>query len=55
MKILYILKQEPDDTAREFIAEHRKTEEVIIKDIREDKDYDRIIDLIASSDKVVSW
>lgn len=55
MKILYLMRQEPDETVRKIMAEHRKAHEVIVVDIREDKDYARIIDLIESSDKVVSW
>lgn len=55
MKILYIIKENLDKTAREIIDEHKKTHEVTIVDIRKEKDYNKIIDLIASSDKVISW
>ncbi|MBI4687794.1 MAG: hypothetical protein HY756_08460 [Nitrospirae bacterium] len=55
MKILYIVKQDFNKTAREIIDEHKKTHEVSIVDIRKEKDYNKIIDLIASSDKVISW
>ncbi len=55
MKILYILKQEPDGTLTEIMDEHKKDQEVTVVDLRENKNYDQIVDLIASSDKVISW
>lgn len=55
MKILYILKQDPDDTLKEIIKEHEKIGDVEIVDIREEKNYSRIVDSIESSDKVISW
>lgn len=55
MKILYILKDEPDATGKVILAEHEKSDEVTAIDIREDHDYDRIVELISSSDRVISW
>lgn len=55
MRILYLIKQDTDETARKIIDEHKKAHEVTVVDIRGNKDYDSIIDLIASSDKVISW
>lgn len=55
MKVLYLIKQEPDETLKEIMAEHKKTSEVTVVDLRNDKDYDRIVDLIAQNDKVISW
>lgn len=55
MRILYLIKQDTDETARRIMDEHKKAHDVIIVDIRGNKDYDSIIDLIASSDKVISW
>lgn len=55
MKVLYLIKQEPGETVKKFMEEHKKANDVTIVDIRENKDYDRIVDLIASSDKVISW
>lgn len=55
MKILYLMKQEPDETITKIIAEHKKAHEVTVVDIKENKDYGKIIDLIASTDKVISW
>jgi len=55
MKVLYILKQEPDETAKKLIEEHKKAADVTVVDMRKDKDYDKIIDLVVSNDKVISW
>lgn len=55
MKIVYLLKQDPDKTLGEIMEKHRRSHEVIIVDIRNNKNYDRIVDLIAQCDKVISW
>ncbi len=56
MKILYILKQkEADDTVKKLIEEHKKSNEVTVINVNENKKYDQLVDLIASSDKVISW
>jgi hypothetical protein len=55
MKILYLLKQEPNATLQSIVEEHKKEHEVQIVDIRNEKDYARIVDLIAGCDKVISW
>jgi hypothetical protein len=55
LKILYLMKQEPDETITEVMTEHKKTHQVTVVDLKEEKDYDRIVDLIAESDKVISW
>ena len=56
MKILYILRQkEADNTVKKLIEEHKKTNEVTVLNVNENKNYDQIVDLIASSDKVISW
>jgi hypothetical protein len=56
MKILYILRQKKaDDTVTKLIGEHKKTNQVTIININENKNYDEIVDLITSSDKVISW
>lgn len=55
MKILYLLKQDPDETAKRILDEHKKSHEVLLVDVRKNQNYDQIIDLIASSDKVISW
>lgn len=55
MKILYILKQAPDATLTTIMNVHKKGNEVTVVDIRENKDYGKIVDLIFSHDKVISW
>jgi hypothetical protein len=55
VKILYILKQDPDKTLTEFMEAHRKSNEVSVIDIRENKNYSHTIELIEKSDRVISW
>jgi hypothetical protein len=55
MKILYIQKQELDATAKKIMEVHKKGNDVTIVNIRENKNYNQIVDLIFSSDKVISW
>ena len=55
MKILYVLKQDPDNTLSSMIDLQKKDNEVTIVDLRKETDYDSIIDTIASSDKIISW
>ncbi|MFN3739705.1 MAG: hypothetical protein ACK4TF_03400 [Thermodesulfovibrionales bacterium] len=54
MKILYILSSRQDDTVKRFIELQKRFHEVISVDI-EKVSYDDLIDLISSSDKVISW
>jgi len=55
MKILYLLRQDPDETVKRIMDMHKKDNEVTVVDIRVDKDYNQIIDLIATADKVIPW
>jgi hypothetical protein len=56
MKILYIQKQGGlDATGKSIMEVHKKTNDVTVVDIRQNKDYNKIVDLIFSSDKVISW
>lgn len=54
MKILYLLRQDIGSTWEEILEEHKKSNDVTTVDIRENKNYDEIVDLITSSDKVIS-
>jgi hypothetical protein len=54
MKVLYLLRNEPDETGNKIIEEHKKSNEVTIININENKNYDEIVDAIASNDKVIS-
>lgn len=55
MKVLYILKESPIETEKKIIEEQKKLADVTVIDLKADKDYDKIIDLVTQSDKVVSW
>lgn len=55
MKILYLLKHDADGTAKKLMETQKKAHDVTVVDIRTNKDYNQIIDLIAASDKVISW
>ena len=56
MKILYILREKSaDNTVNKLIQEHKKTNQVTVININENKNYDEIVDLITSNDKVISW
>lgn len=54
MKVLYLLRNEPDETGNKIIEEHKKSNEVTIININENKNYDEIVDAIVSNDKVIS-
>jgi len=56
MKILHILKSEPDATTRtlmELSSQGHETTEVPLYE--EGVDYDRLVDLIFEYDKVITW
>ncbi len=55
MKILYLQQQELSATAKKILEAHKKGNNVTVVDIRKDKNYNQIVDLIFSSDKVISW
>jgi len=55
MKILHIQKQDLDATAKKVLEAHKKEHDVTVVNIRENRNYDQIVDLIFSCDKVVSW
>ena len=55
MKILYLVKQDPDATLKKIVEVHKKGNNVTVVDLRKDKDYGKIVDLIFSHDKVISW
>ncbi|KWT79383.1 MAG: hypothetical protein H7843_09655 [Nitrospirota bacterium] len=54
-KVLYILKQEPDATAKTIIETQKTLADVTVIDMRTDKDYDKIIGEVVSSDKIITW
>jgi len=56
MKILHILRSEPDEMVRMFIREISQVEESVeIPLYREEVDYDRVVEDIFDSDRVICW
>lgn len=54
MKILIILKREPDALIQAVMAENGDTEHVVV-DLREKQDYEILVEHIESCDKVITW
>lgn len=55
MKILHILKAEPEDSVKKIIEEHKKDNDVEVINLGSNKDYDLIVELIEKADKVIVW
>ncbi len=55
MKNLFILKQEPDPVIQAIMTESKKDAETIVVDLRENQDYEGIVDHIETCDKVITW
>jgi hypothetical protein len=55
MKVLYLIRGETAGTLKDLMDEHRKNNGITVVDLRADKDYDRIVELIEQNDKVISW
>jgi len=55
MKILYLLTRDLAATGAVLRLEHAKTHTVEVIDLLTEKNYDRIVDEIASADRVISW
>ncbi|MCP4752112.1 MAG: hypothetical protein GY866_14545 [Proteobacteria bacterium] len=55
MRLLYIVKREPGETFRKIVDEQKKEHDVEIVDLRDDVDYDSILEKIEGCDRVVSW
>jgi len=55
MKILHILKNDIDATTEKIIEEHKKTVEVTIIDLRTNKNYSELVDMIEQSNRIISW
>ncbi|MCG6553872.1 MAG: hypothetical protein L7F77_16230 [Candidatus Magnetominusculus sp. LBB02] len=54
-KVLFLLKQEPDNTAKTIIETQKTLADVTVIDMRTDKDYDKIIGEVVASDKIITW
>ena len=55
MKILYILRGEPCETLKVLIEQQGIDNDVSVFDLRENKDYAGLFEMIENSDKVISW
>lgn len=55
MKILYLMKRETDGTVNDILARHQAAHDVTVVDLKAEKDYERIVELIVESDRVISW
>ena len=55
MRILYLLRRDRDKTLDEIMEGHAESHDVTVIELRNDKDYKKIVELIAMSDKVISW
>lgn len=55
MKILHMVKEEPDTTTGTIFLEHAMIAHVTVIDLRENRDYAFIISLVASHDRVICW
>lgn len=56
MKILHILKTEPDKKTSSLIASMSQGEESTVFEMYGEKvDYQKLLDLIFENDKIVSW
>ena len=55
MKLLYILKKETTPKLDKMIASHKNKAEVTIIDMRENKDYETIIDKVFENNKIITW
>ena len=56
MKILHILKSEPDDNTRVLIDILSQDSDAVLYPLyEEDTDYEQMLDLVFDSDQVISW
>mgnify|MGYP001567301058 CR=1 FL=1 len=55
MNIRCLMKKDPDATIRCILDMQKREHAVTVVDIRKDKNYDKIVELIFSSNSVISW
>ncbi len=55
MRIVFLLRQDPDETTKKIMDIQARDNEVVKIDIRAEKDYDRVVEEIVNSDRVISW
>lgn len=55
MKVLYLLGRDPGATLVEMMKEQEGEHELSVVDVREDGDFDLLVELIEKNDRVISW
>ena len=55
MKLLYLLKKEPTPIVNNMVENHKKKADVMVIDMRENKNYSDIIEKVFENDKVITW
>jgi len=55
MKVLYILKKDPDPTIQTIMDAASREAEIVIHDLRKTQDYDSLVERIEECDKVITW
>jgi hypothetical protein len=55
MNILYLMKRAPDETIRNIIETQKSEHTLTTVNLGENTDYDRIVDLIVSSNSIICW
>ncbi len=55
MKILFLMKQDADATAKKIMDVQKKGNTVTVANVRDARDYGKLVDDIFSHDKVISW
>ena len=55
MKILYLMRDNPDDTVNKIMEIQKQSNDVSVIDLNANKNYDEIVDAIAGCDKVITW
>ncbi|MBF0515976.1 MAG: hypothetical protein HQK97_02500 [Nitrospirae bacterium] len=54
-KVLFILKKGTDSTAATIIETQKTLADVTVIDMASDKNYDKIIDEVVASDRIITW
>ena len=55
MNILCLMRKDPDATISGILDAQKREHTVTVVDIRREQDYGRIVELIVSSNSVISW
>lgn len=55
MKILYLIKNDTDETVKRLMAEQKKQHDIFAIDLRNEKQYAKVVQMIVEADHVISW